>query len=441
VNNYFSFSTDFVPFTRVRANALNQVFEAIETAFDNLPTDTSALTRGTSTVGIESGSANSFVVTMDPPRLSNQNGDLVSFLATHGNTGAATLNVDGLGAIALRRSDGSALTSADIATGLWYTARYDSANTRFLIQGPLPGDTAAAAAAAAASASAAATSASAASTSAGNASTSASAAATSASGASTSATNAANSASLAQEWAENDQDVAVTGFPGQFSARHWALEAQDTFADAAFLSAANVFTQNQQIAKSSPRFSLRATDQAVDEEQWNIEIIGNQFQISPASTGGSSVGAAIAANRSGTTVTTLSYTATTHTFSGTTFQVAGSVLTDNSSADEVGFKGIPSEPKTEDYTCVLSDAARCIRMDGTSLTATIPSNASVPYPVGTVLTFLNINSSPLSIAINSDTLALAGTSTTGTRTLAFRGMATAYKYTNLVWVISGPGLS
>ena len=45
------------------------------------------------------------------------------------------------------------------------------------------------------------------------------------------------------------------------------------------------------------------------------------------------------------------------------------------------------------------------------------------------------------IAINSDTLTLAGTGTTGSRTLAPFGMATAVKVTNTIWFISGNGLT
>lgn len=107
----------------------------------------------------------------------------------------------------------------------------------------------------------------------------------------------------------------------------------------------------------------------------------------------------------------------------------------------VGFRNLPQNEQTTNYGCVLSDASRAVRMNGTSLTVTIPANASVAFPLGSVLTFLNINASALSIAITTDTLTLAGTTTTGTRTLAQNGIATAYKYTTLGWLISGTGLS
>jgi hypothetical protein len=75
---------------------------------------------------------------------------------------------------------------------------------------------------AATSATNAANSATAASGSASTASTQAGTATTQAGNAATSATNASNSASLAAEWATKTPSVAITGFPGEFSARHWA---------------------------------------------------------------------------------------------------------------------------------------------------------------------------------------------------------------------------
>jgi hypothetical protein len=76
----------------------------------------------------------------------------------------------------------------------------------------------------------------------------------------------------------------------------------------------------------------------------------------------------------------------------------------------------------------------------TAGTFTIAANGSVAYPVGTVITFVN-NTTSSSIAINSDTMTLAGSATTGTRTLAANGIATAYKIASTSWLISGTGLT
>jgi len=104
--------------------------------------------------------------------------------------------------------------------------------------------------------------------------------------------------------------------------------------------------------------------------------------------------------------------------------------------------GINQNVQTTNYTLVLSDANSLISMNGASLTATIPANATVAFAPGTMQTFDNQNASNLSIAIaGGDTLILAGTTTTGTRTLARNGTATAVKTGATTWKISGAGLT
>jgi hypothetical protein len=92
---------------------------------------------------------------------------------------------------------------------------------------------------------------------------------------------------------------------------------------------------------------------------------------------------------------------------------------------------------------VLGDAGKHIYHpvgDNNARTFTIDSNANVAYPIGTAITFVNkIN--VLSIAITSDTLTWAEDGTTGTRSLASNGIATALKITSTEWLISGTGLS
>lgn len=95
------------------------------------------------------------------------------------------------------------------------------------------------------------------------------------------------------------------------------------------------------------------------------------------------------------------------------------------------------------YTTVLADAGKHIlhpAADTNDRTFTIDSNANVAYPIGTMISFVNeVNT--VTIAITSDTLILAGPGTTGSRTLAANGMATAIKTGTTKWVISGSGLS
>lgn len=112
--------------------------------------------------------------------------------------------------------------------------------------------------------------------------------------------------------------------------------------------------------------------------------------------------------------------------------------------DAAGFRGIPQNAQTVNYTLVAADAGKHIHHAsgaGSGDTYTIPSNASVAFEIGTAVTFTNLASDDVSIAITSDTLYFAGDGATGTRTLAQYGVATALKVESTVWLISGVGLS
>lgn len=108
-------------------------------------------------------------------------------------------------------------------------------------------------------------------------------------------------------------------------------------------------------------------------------------------------------------------------------------------------RAIPQNSKSTDYTTVAADAGKHLlhpSADTSARTFTIDSNANVPYPIGTAITFVNQNSAGvLTIAITSDTMRLAGAGTTGSRTLAANGIATALKITSTEWIISGTGLT
>lgn len=111
----------------------------------------------------------------------------------------------------------------------------------------------------------------------------------------------------------------------------------------------------------------------------------------------------------------------------------------------VGLKTIPQNSQSANYTCVIGDSGKHIYHPsggGAGHTFTIPANASVAYPIGTTITFINRDATnSIFIAITTDTLTLAGTGTTGTRTLGTYGIATAIKITSTEWMISGTDLS
>jgi hypothetical protein len=111
--------------------------------------------------------------------------------------------------------------------------------------------------------------------------------------------------------------------------------------------------------------------------------------------------------------------------------------------DAVGFRNTPINSQSAAYTLVLADAGKTILhpiADDNARTFTIPANSSVVYPVGTVITFVNLINT-VTIAITTDTMYLAGPGTTGSRTLAAYGVASAVKVASTTWVISGNGLT
>jgi hypothetical protein len=120
---------------------------------------------------------------------------------------------------------------------------------------------------------------------------------------------------------------------------------------------------------------------------------------------------------------------------------------DGLDVDASGFRGIPQNAQTGNYTLVAADAGKHIYHAsgaGSGDTYTIPPNSgggSVAFEIGTSVTFVNLATDSVSIAITTDTLYLAGTGTTGTRTLAQYGVATAVKLTSTTWLISGVGLT
>ncbi len=112
--------------------------------------------------------------------------------------------------------------------------------------------------------------------------------------------------------------------------------------------------------------------------------------------------------------------------------------------DLVGFRGIPQNAQTGNYTVAYSDVGKHLYHAsgaGSGDTYTIDSNTNLPLEIGSTVTFVNMDSNTVAIAITTDTMYLAGAGTTGTRTLAQYGMATALKLTSTTWLISGTGLT
>jgi hypothetical protein len=108
-------------------------------------------------------------------------------------------------------------------------------------------------------------------------------------------------------------------------------------------------------------------------------------------------------------------------------------------ADTIGYRGLPQNSQTASYTLALSDQGKHISI--TTGGVVIPANASVAFPIGATIVVYNNSASNQTISITTDTIYLAGTATTGSRTLAQRGLATCVKVAATTWVVSGAGVT
>ena len=104
-------------------------------------------------------------------------------------------------------------------------------------------------------------------------------------------------------------------------------------------------------------------------------------------------------------------------------------------ADSLGFRGLPQNAQTGAYTLALADAGK--HVSNTTGGFVIPANGSVAFPVGTAIVLFNNSGSSQTISITTDTLRLAGSTNTGSRTLAAYGLATCVKVASTTWVVSG----
>lgn len=136
---------------------------------------------------------------------------------------------------------------------------------------------------------------------------------------------------------------------------------------------------------------------------------------------------AVLTNLTSTNATTTNLTATTVLDAGTIGAAAP------------GFRGLPQNAQTGAYTLALSDIGK--QVSNTTGGWVIPANASVAFPIGAAVVLFNNSGSSQTISITSDTLRQAGTSSTGTRTLAQYGLATCTKVSSTTWVVTGAGLS
>jgi hypothetical protein len=111
------------------------------------------------------------------------------------------------------------------------------------------------------------------------------------------------------------------------------------------------------------------------------------------------------------------------------------------SADGYGYVGTPQVSTAVNLTVLLAHMGKDIYVTATGKTITIDSNANLALQIGSGFTVTNDTGVTTSIAITTDTLVLANSASTGTRTLAPYGVAVFKKVTATKWICSGNGLT
>jgi len=153
----------------------------------------------------------------------------------------------------------------------------------------------------------------------------------------------------------------------------------------------------------------------------------------------------VVGNRISTTVTNANLELECNGSGGVVINTVADATT-SSTVKSVGYLGLPQSATATTATLAIGDAGKHIYITTTGQTITIPAASSVAYPIGTTLTFIaGPSATTATIAITTDTLRLAGGTSTGSRTLAANGMATAVKVSGTssagVWYINGTGLT
>jgi hypothetical protein len=130
---------------------------------------------------------------------------------------------------------------------------------------------------------------------------------------------------------------------------------------------------------------------------------------------------------------------TSGTISGTTvINTSGAITTSADITDSIGnVRDIIQNPRTAAYTLVISDAGKHISI--TTGGVTVPSGI---FSAGKAINIFNNSAANQTITQGASvTMYLAGTATTGNRTLAQRGICTILCVASNVFVISGAGLT
>ena len=107
-----------------------------------------------------------------------------------------------------------------------------------------------------------------------------------------------------------------------------------------------------------------------------------------------------------------------------------------------GYLGVPINSQSGAYTYVITDAGMAVvNASGLSRVHTIPLNASVAFPLGTIITAISYGGGITIAPTAGVTLSWVPTGANGNRTLSNVSMASLIKIGTDVWLINGSGIT
>ena len=234
------------------------------------------------------GSSNAYTITSDAvAAISTAYGAGMMFMlkANHTNTGAATLNVDGVGAVAIKTSDGGDLVAGDITSGGLYLLAYNSTGPRFDLIGTFnsgafqPLD------------------------------------------ATLTAVAAASSSTTNQFFRATDVDTftfeGASSFRSALGLGTAAVKATGTSGNTVpLLDGANTWSGDQTISSTGPNFYLQETDASTNNKLWRMLAQGEDLYFGAVNDALSSAGYWAVISRTGVTIDAIALAATALTFNG-----------------------------------------------------------------------------------------------------------------------------
>lgn len=205
--------------------------------------------------------------------------------------------------------------------------------------------------------------------------------------------------------------------------------------DAALKSAINTFTATSNVFSNAAGPFLRLDDAGAGAglEKWRVRSSAGVFSVASEDNTGAPIENAITCTKNAAAEVVLvdvfgdelQVTATVFDCNSTTLEFAGTIGssgTPNTSASEVGWKGVPRISKTADHTIVAADQGLELALSSAADDITV--QASGQPPEGAVVFLDNATGGSVDIIQGAGmTLTLDGTSTTGSRTLAANGRA------------------